>query len=170
MRSICPAVTREQSPAPPHNSTWDWTSLGHHKRLPEFPDVTRESRPNLRKTTRFHCHRELRPFSTAASWEKSHVPSWNSKGYLTHLMQLKKSSLTYPSYSRGTSSFLAQLNLSPFSPPNQDMRVESPACLERDPDLPVAPQEEAGLTLKLERTPRGSCLIPQDTDFPVNSR
>ena len=43
-------------------------------------------------------------------------------------------------------------------------------CLERDPDLPVAPQEEAGVTLKLERMPRGSCLIPKDTDFPVHSR
>src|SRR5574340_1499848 len=29
----------------------DWTSLGQHKRHPEFPDVTRESRRNSRKTT-----------------------------------------------------------------------------------------------------------------------
>src|SRR5574337_1257352 len=29
----------------------DWTSLGQHKRHPEFPVVTRESRRNSRKTT-----------------------------------------------------------------------------------------------------------------------
>ena len=43
-------------------------------------------------------------------------------------------------------------------------------CLERDPDLPVAPQEEASLILKLERKPHGLCHIPKDTDFPVHSR
>ena len=42
--------------------------------------------------------------------------------------------------------------------------------LERDPDLHVPPQEEAGLTLKFERKPRVSCRIPKDTDFPVHSR
>ena len=43
-------------------------------------------------------------------------------------------------------------------------------CLERDPDLLVAPQEEAGLTLKLERKPRGWFHILKDNDFPVHSR
>ena len=32
------------------------------------------------------------------------------------------------------------------------------------------PQQEALLTWKLERKPRGSCHIPKDTEFPVNSR
>ena len=41
--------------------------------------------------------------------------------------------------------------------------------LERDPDLPVSPLEEAGLTLKLERKPRGSCHIPKNTNFPIHS-
>ena len=31
----------------------DWTCLGQHKRQPEFPIVTRESRRNSRKTTWF---------------------------------------------------------------------------------------------------------------------
>jgi len=34
---------------------------------------------------------------------------------------------TYLSPSRGTPSFPAELNLSPFSPPDLDMRVDSPA-------------------------------------------
>ena len=46
-------------------------------------------------------------------------------------------------------NFPAQLNLSPFSPPGLDIRVDSPTLLESDLDLPVAPQEEASLTLKL---------------------
>ena len=41
--------------------------------------------------------------------------------------------------------------------------------LERDPDFPFSPQEEAGLTLKLKRKPLGSCHIPKDPDFPVHS-
>ena len=37
-----PAVTREQCRTPPRNSNGDWTSLGPHDRLPEFPVVTLE--------------------------------------------------------------------------------------------------------------------------------
>ena len=90
MRSICPAVTREQSPALPCNSNGDSTSLGQQDRFPEFHVVTRESRCNSRKTMRFPSHREMRPFPTAASQEKSHVHSLNSKWYLTLSMQPKK--------------------------------------------------------------------------------
>ena len=46
-------------------------------------------------------------------------------------------------------SFLAQLNLSPFSPPDLELRAIPLLYLERDPNLPIAPQEEASLTLKL---------------------
>ena len=90
MRSICCAVTQDQSPAPPHNLNRDWTSLGQHERLPEFPIVTRESGRNSRETTRFPHHREMKTFPAAVSQEKSHVHSGNSKWYLTALMQLKK--------------------------------------------------------------------------------
>ena len=62
-------------PSSPCNSNGDWTSLEQHERLPEFPVVTRESRSNSRKTTRFPRHCQMRPFLTAASQEKSHVPS-----------------------------------------------------------------------------------------------
>ena len=51
MRSIGPAVTREQSPGSFATRMEDWTSLGQHKRHPEFPVVTRESRCNSRKST-----------------------------------------------------------------------------------------------------------------------
>ena len=50
------------------------------------------------------------------------------------------------------------------------MRAIPLLCLERDTNLPIAPQEEAGLTLKLEGKPRGLCHILKDTDFPVHSR
>ena len=126
MRSTCPAVTREQSPAPPHNLNGDWTSLGQHERLPEFPVVTQESRRNTRKTTRFSRHCKMRPFPAAAYQGKSHVPSSNSKRYLTHFLQLIKFP-KYISHLRGTPSFPALLNPSPFSPPDLDMRINSPA-------------------------------------------
>ena len=45
----------------------DWTSLGQHKRHPEFPVVTRESRRNSRKTTWFPRHRKMKPFPATAS-------------------------------------------------------------------------------------------------------
>src|SRR5574340_945641 len=40
----------------------DWTCLGQHKRQPEFPVVTRESRRNSRKTTWLPRHRKMKPF------------------------------------------------------------------------------------------------------------
>src|SRR5574337_1378184 len=59
-----------------------WTSLGQHKRHPEFPVVTRESRRNSRKPTWFPRHRKMKPFPATASQEKSHVRNWRSKGHL----------------------------------------------------------------------------------------
>src|SRR5574337_1032668 len=60
----------------------DWTSLGQHKRHPEFPVVTRESRCNSRKSTWFPRHRKMKPFPATVSQEKSHVRYWRSKRYL----------------------------------------------------------------------------------------
>ena len=42
-------------------------------------------------------------------------------------------------------------------------------CLEGVPDLPVAPQDEAGLTTTFQTWPRGWFHIPKDPDFPVPS-
>src|SRR5574340_867903 len=68
----------------------DWTSLGQHKRHPEFPVVTRESRRNSRKTTWFPSHRKMKPFPATASQEKSHVKNWRSIRYLAPLMRPTK--------------------------------------------------------------------------------
>ena len=52
----------------------DWTSLAQHKRKPEIPVVTRETRRNSRKTTWLPRHRKMRPLPAGAPQEKSHVP------------------------------------------------------------------------------------------------
>src|SRR5574339_825451 len=51
----------------------DWTCPGQHKRHPEFPVVTRESRRNSRNTTWLPRHRKMKPFPATAPQEKSHV-------------------------------------------------------------------------------------------------
>ena len=67
-----------------------WTSLGQHKRHPEFPVLTRESRRNSRKTRCFPRHRKVKPFPATASQEKCHVRNWRSKRYLAPLMRPTK--------------------------------------------------------------------------------
>ena len=61
-----------------------------HKRQPEFPVVTRESRRNSRKTTWLHRHRKMKPFPATAHQEKSRVRNWRSKGHLAPLMRPTK--------------------------------------------------------------------------------
>src|SRR5574337_991397 len=68
----------------------DWTCLGQHKRQPEFPVVTQESRRNSRKTTWLPRHRKMKPFPDTAPQEKSHVRNWRSKGHLAPLMRPTK--------------------------------------------------------------------------------
>ena len=51
----------------------DWTSLGQHKRKPEFPVVKQESCGTSRKTTWFPVHHRMRPLPATVSQEKSHV-------------------------------------------------------------------------------------------------
>src|SRR5574342_348560 len=102
----------------------DWTSLGQHKRHPEFPVVTRESRRNSRNTTWFPRHRKMKPFPATASQEKSHVRNWRSKRYLAPLMRPHKVP-RHPGLPREEHrSFPAPLPLSPFYPPVQIRRVE----------------------------------------------
>ena len=73
LRSSRKKIRRLRGQAPCQEQVEDWTCLGQHKRHPEFPDVTRESRPNSRKTTWFPRHRKMKPFPATASQEKSHV-------------------------------------------------------------------------------------------------
>src|SRR5574341_415484 len=70
--------------------TEDWTCLRQHKRQPEFPVVTPESRRNSRKTTWLPPHRKMKPFPATAPQEKSHVRNWRSKGHLAPLMRPTK--------------------------------------------------------------------------------
>ena len=43
-------------------------------------------------------------------------------------------------------------------------------CLQRNPNIAIALQEEAGLTLKLEKNSRGRATIQKDPNVPVHSR
>src|SRR5574341_1326199 len=90
MRSIGPAVTREQCPAFLRNSNGRLDLLGQHKRQPECPVVTRESRRNSRKTTWLPLHHKMKPFPATAPQERSHVRNWRSKGHLAPLMRPTK--------------------------------------------------------------------------------
>ena len=67
-----------------------------------------------------------------------------------HLWCDTKSSPTHWSHWRGTPRFPASPHLCPFSPPDRDRRVDSPALSARASDLPGAPKDEAGLTRKFE--------------------
>src|SRR5574337_1097220 len=81
MRSIGPAVTREQSPAFLRNS---------NGRL-DLPGPTEEAAcRNSRKTTWLPRHRKMKPFPATAPQEKSHVRNWRSKGHLAPLMRPTK--------------------------------------------------------------------------------
>ena len=73
-----------------------------------------------------------------------------------------KSSPTRRVPSRGTPRVPAPLHLSPFSPPDRDRRVDSPAWSGGVPGLPGAPEDEAGLTRKFETSHVGgaTCRTP----------
>ena len=105
----------------------DWTSLGQHKRHPEFPVVTRESRRNSRKTTWFPRHRKMKPFPATAFQEKCHVRNWRPKRSLAPLMRPHK----FPRHpgvpGEEHRGFPAPVPLSPCYPPELDRRVDAPA-------------------------------------------
>ena len=66
---------------------------------------------------------------------------------------------------RGTPRVPAPLPLSPFSPPYRTGEAIPLRGLERDPGLPGAPQDEAGLTRKFETSHVGgaTCRMPPIT-------
>src|SRR5574337_1093411 len=120
----------------------DWTCLGQHKRQPEFPVVTRESRCNSRKTTWLPRHRKMKPFPATAPQEKSHVRNWRSKGHLAPWMRPTKFPEIPVSLERNTEVFRHPL-LGALSPLLIWTGGSTPLlCLEGVPDLPVAPQED----------------------------
>src|SRR5574337_1011586 len=132
----------------------DWTCLGQHKRQPEFPVVTRESRRNSRKTTWLPRHRKMKPFPATAPQEKSHFRNWSSKRYLSPLMRPTKCPDIPVSLERNTEVF-RQHFLGASSTLLISTGGSTPLlCLEAVPDLPVAPQDEAGLTTTFQTWPR----------------
>ena len=94
MRTSALSPIGEESREAPGNSHGDWNFLRQHERVPDVLFVIQEEPQvcchNSRKTKRFSPQCEMRPFSTAASREKSDLPSWASKGSLTRLRELKK--------------------------------------------------------------------------------
>ena len=105
----------------------DWTSLGQHKRHPEFPVVTRLSRRNSGITTWLPRHRKMKPFPATASQEKSHVRDWRSKQYLAPLMRPHKVPRHPGLPGEEHRGFPAPLPLSPFYSPDLHRRVDCPA-------------------------------------------
>src|SRR5574341_39448 len=105
MRSIGPAVTREQSPGFLRNLNGRLDLLGQHKRHPEFPVVTRESRRNSRKTTWLPSHRKMKPFPATAPQETYHVRNCRSKGHLAPLTRPTKFPEIPVSLERNTEGF-----------------------------------------------------------------
>src|SRR5574337_1327010 len=147
----------------------EWTCLGQHKRQPEFPVVTRESRRNSRKTTWLPRHRTMKPFPATAPQEKSHVRNWRSKGHLARVMRHKKFPEIPVSLERNPEVF-RHPRLCALSPLLIWTEGSTPLlCLEGVPDLPVAPQDDAGLTTTFQTWPRRWFHIPKDPDFPVPS-
>ena len=134
----------------------DWTSLGQHKRKPEFPIVTRESRRNSRKTTWLPCHRKMRPLPATASKEKSQVSSWSvftlqvwKLGTLDAIPKVPR----HPGLSRGEHRGSRYDFIWATSPLLIATGGSTPViCLEGVPNLPGAPQDEAGLTRITVRT------------------
>ena len=133
----------------------DWASQGQQRRKPVIPVVTRESHRKSRKKhvvptssqdealARYGVSREV-PCSVLKC---ATVPDT--------LHATPKSSPTRRVPSRGIPRVPAPLHLSPFSPPDHDRRVDSPAWSGRVSGLPGAPQDEAGLTRKFETSHLG---------------
>ena len=83
MRSLWPSVSRAQPPAFPRNSKGSLGFPGRHKRKPEIPVVSRESRRNSRKTAWFPRLRKMRALPATASPGKSLDPPGSAKRHLT---------------------------------------------------------------------------------------
>ena len=169
MRSICPAVTREQFPALPRNS---------NGRL-DFPGPTQEASPIPRHNSRILPQLEknhvVPPPSQDDGLSRDGISSEVPGSVLKFKTVLGSLDATHkvPGHTglpreehRG---FPSPLPLSP-SPLLISTGGSIPLiCLEGVPDFPLTPQDESGLTKKFETWPRGWCHILKDPDFPVRS-
>ena len=80
MRSIGPAVTREQCPAFLRNSSGRLDLPGPTQEASSIPRRNSRIPRNSSKTTWLPRHRKMKPFPATAPQEKSHVRNWRSKG------------------------------------------------------------------------------------------
>ena len=112
----------------------------------------------------------MRPFSTAASRKKSHLPFCASKGSVEPLMQLKK----FPNIPVSTQvehrRSCHNSRRAPFFPPHLEMRVPFPASLVKESRRSLCTSSGGGLNSKVERNSRSRATIPKDPDVPVHSR
>ena len=126
MRSIGPAVTREQSPAFLRNSNGRLDFPGPTQEASRIPRRNSRMPPQLEKKHVVPRHRMMKPFPATAFQEKSHVRNWRSKRYLAPLMrphQVPRHPGLPGEEHRG---FPAPLPLSPFYPPDLDKEGRLP--------------------------------------------
>ena len=171
--ALCPCTDWRGIPRGPSHLEWRF----------DFPEATRvgpwrpghNSRgtpsflPQLEKTVILPWMWDEAPFP-AASRVKSHLPSWAWTGHLTPFRQVKKFP-TYPSPLEWNAEFPTTTQEKPRFPLLLSRWGSIPLLLlQSNPGVPAAPQEEAVLTLKLERNSRGQATIRKDADFPMHSR
>ena len=118
----------------------------------------------LEKTAAFPPQKEARPISPVAPRVQSRVHCWNSKGVLTHFMQLKR----FPEihdvvWEKARAS--DNLRRAPCSSTHLKMRGK--------PLLPLYPYTSRGgqsHLLKLDRNPTVPAKSRKDTEYALNSR
>ena len=168
MRTSAPAATAEESRGAPRDLGGDWTSLRPHEWVPEVPVITREEpRCNSRKTRRFSPERELRPFSTAVSREKSHLPFSAPKGSLTPLRQLKKFTDIHVCTREENQVSRHNSRRPPDLPPHPERRVCFPASSGRESRQSRRVSRGGSLHWTFERTSRGLATISKDPRCPI---
>ena len=167
-------------------SNWSGIPRGPSQRVwrLDFPEATRAGPwgpcsnlretlsflPHSRKTRRISPQIEMRPFSTAASREKSHLPSWASKGSMTPLRQITKFHDIAVSNREEHRGFRQNSGRAPLFPPNLEMRVHFPAYSGKDSCHSHHISSGGGLNLNLERNSRGHATIPKDPNVPIHFR
>src|SRR5574337_666038 len=110
----------------------------------------------------------LFPYTTLfrSSQEKTHFRNWSSKRYLSPLMRPTKCPDIPVSLETNTEVFRQQFLREPATLLIWIGGATPLLCLEGVRDLPVAPQDEAGLTTTFQTWPRGWFHMPKDPDFP----
>ena len=167
MRTSDPTATAEDSLRAPRESSGDWTSLWRHERVSEVSVETQEEpHSNSRKTRRFFAQCELSPFSTAASREKSHLPSCTLKGSSTPLKQLKK----FPDIPVCTREEHVKSchnsRRAPVLRPHPERRVPVHASSVRESRHSCHTSRGGGLHLTHESNSRGRATISKDPRCP----